>query len=206
MELTPRETRLEKRKTLAVENLSVQFSHNNLPMAEYERLVEYINKTESEREMAIIERIVDESALYAGDEPAPLRDAALPGDWNRTKFHFSLLSSRKVAGESLSRRHCSFVNILGSTVIDIAEGDLPRGRTEVDILNLLGETKIIVPPGLAVIVKTIPIAGAVFMGRGLETRPDAGGRELVVTGAVLLGNISVKLRKVKRGWGIGGRG
>ena len=204
MELSPRETRLEARKTQAVEALSVQFSHNNLPMAEYERLVEYINKMESEREMAIVERIVDESALYAGDESSPRRDAAPSGEWDRTKFYFYLLSSRKISGETLRRGHCSFVNILGSTTIDILEGDLPRGRTEMDALNLLGEINIIVPPGLAVVIKAIPIAGTVSMGRGVETRPDAGGRELVVTGAALLGTVNVKLRKEKRKrWGAG---
>jgi hypothetical protein len=64
--LSPREQRLSERKNKAVEALSAQFSRNGMELGEFERLAEYIHKAESERELAIIEKIVDESADYAG--------------------------------------------------------------------------------------------------------------------------------------------
>jgi hypothetical protein len=198
MELSPRAEQIEGRKARAIEALSVQFSHNALPLDEYERLVEYINRAESERELGIIERIVDETALYAGvapERPAPEGDLP-PVDLD--KFSLTLLSSRTIPGELLRQGRCSFVTILGNNIIDIREGDLPPGRTQLDLVTILGETVVQVPPGLAVTVKSLPIAGNVNIGRGVETRRAPGEPELVLTGPVLLGNIDVKLRKDKK--------
>jgi hypothetical protein len=206
MELTLREEKLEARKNLAIEALSGQFSRNALPMAEYERLVEYINKAESERELTIIEKIVDETALYAGHDPAAFRDDSFdsgddlrPGlNGDGMKFSFTLLSSRETTGDMLRHNQNTFVTILGNNTITINEGELPPGRTVLDVINILGETKITVPPGVAVTIKAVPIAGAVSLGRGVETRRTPGGSELVITGAALLGNITVRLRKERR--------
>ena len=51
---------VEERKEKAIENLSDSFAKNRLPLEEYERLVEYINKIESERELIVVEKIVAE--------------------------------------------------------------------------------------------------------------------------------------------------
>ena len=57
---------VDERKGKAIENLSVSFAKNRLPLEEYERLVEYINKIESERELIVIEKIVTE---YSSGDP-----------------------------------------------------------------------------------------------------------------------------------------
>jgi hypothetical protein len=182
---------IEERKNRAIETLSVQFSQNKLPMEEYERLVEYIHRAESERELTIIEKLVEETARYTGGSYASA------GQGN-TKFHFTILSSRNTPGDILRQNDCSFVNILGSNVVDIQEGDLPPGRTEMDVVAILGETKIFVPPGVAVTMQAVPIMGEAKIGRDVETQRSPGMPELVISGCSLLGSISVKLRKERR--------
>jgi hypothetical protein len=195
MELSPRLAGIEERKARAIESLSVQFSRNVLPMDEYERLVEYIHRAESERELAIIEKIVDETALYAGvrQEGAP-REAG-DSSPDMIKPALTLLSTRIIPGEILRRDNGAMITILGESIIDIQEGDLPPGRTVVNQITLLGTTEIRVPPNLAVSVSALPILGNITVARGVETRRYPGEPELIITGPVLLGEIHVRLRK-----------
>jgi hypothetical protein len=186
---------MEERKNKAIETLSEQFSQNVLPLEEYERLVEYINRTESERELAIVERIVDETALYARQGSEPERESS--GFAGTPQFKMALLSSRETAGEALRGGQSAFFSVLGTNLIDIREGDLPPGRTEVDVVSILGETKITVPPGVTVTMKAFPIAGETRLGRGVETQRRPGAPELVITGCALLGAIVVKTRREK---------
>jgi hypothetical protein len=193
MDISPRTRAIEERKNRAIETLSVQFSQDVLPLEEYERLVEYINRAESERELAIIERIVDETALYARQEDEGEREERR-GD---TRFRFALLSSRESSGDILRGNQSAFISILGTNIIDIREGDLPPGRTEVDVLSILGETKITIPPGVTVTMKAFAIAGETRIGRGIDTQRRPGAPELVITGCALLGSVVVKVRKEK---------
>jgi hypothetical protein len=196
MEVSLEKDRREERKNRVIEALSAQFSHDILPLAEYERLLEYINKAESSRELSIIERIVDENLRYGGREPC--RETAAAEGGGSTRFSFALLASRETPGDCLRSGQSAFVSILGTNAIDVREGDLPPGRTEVDAVSILGETRITVPPGVAVTMKAFPVAGEARIGKGVETQRSPGGAELVVTGIALLGNISVRLRKEKR--------
>jgi hypothetical protein len=198
MEISLEKDRREERKNRVIEALSAQFSHDILPLAEYERLLEYINKAESNRELSIIERIVDENLRYEGREREPYRETAAAEDGGSTHFSFALLASRETPGDRLRSGQSAFVSILGTNAIDVREGDLPPGRTEVDAVSILGETRITVPPGVAVTMKAFPVAGETRIGKGVETQRSPGGAELVVTGIALLGNISVRLRKEKR--------
>ena len=197
MGVSPLAVLIEERKNKAIETLSVQFSRNALPLEEYERLVEYINRVESERELAIIEKLVDDTVLYAGknreqdrEAPSMVRDAL-------GKTCFSLLATRETDGELL-RDNETFVSLLGTNLIDIREGDLPPGRTEIDAVSILGEVRILVPPEVSVRMNAFPVMGECRIGRGVETQRSPGGPELVISGCALLGSITVKLRKDKR--------
>jgi hypothetical protein len=205
---------IEERKTRAIETLSVQFSKNALPREEYERLVEYIHRVESERELVIVEKIIGETARYAGTEadldPEDSRDQD-SGFFRSTAFRVggfrapggdvsirpAILASRETAGDALRQEHSLFLSLLGTNVIDIQEGDLPPGQTVLDTVAILGETKILVPPGVTVTMKAVPIMGEARTGRGIETQRLPGAPELVITGCALLGSIVVKVRKEK---------
>jgi hypothetical protein len=207
---------IEERKTRAIEVLSIQFSKDALPVEEYERLVEYIHRVESERELVIVEKIIDETARYAGTEadldPEDSRGGRRGDDvFRSTAFRVggyrspgevsirpAILSSRETAGDALRQEHSLFLSLLGTNVIDIQEGDLPPGQTVLDTVAILGETKILVPPGLTVSMRAVPIMGEARAGRGIEAQRLPGAPELVITGCALLGSIVVKVRKERR--------
>jgi hypothetical protein len=219
MEPSPLAVLIEERKNKAIETLSVQFSRNAMPMEEYERLVEYINRAESERELAIIEKLVDETVRYGSSDRDPgqsrrerNRDSGRePNEPAATwrgirdqvrdavgKTSFSLLSTRKTPGDVLQETNNTFVSLMGTNVIDIREGDLPPGPTEIDAVSIMGEVKILVPRGVSVRMNAFPIMGDCRVDRGVETQRFAGEPELIISGCALMGSITVKLQKERR--------
>ena len=196
---------IEERKTRAVETLSAGYAKNRLPLEEYERLVEYINKIESERELAVVEKIVAE---YSVDEKeTPSADTGSYGDDDdEPEFYphhgtpnmpagFSLLSSRTYSGPVKSGSQ--FVSILGSQHIKIRKADLSRSRNFLEIVSIFGETVVFVEPGIRVNNKAIPILGGSWTDNKVNKLANDRDYELNISGAALFGNITVKLLKEK---------
>jgi len=190
---------IEERKGKAIESLSVTYAENRLPLEEYERLVEYINKIESERELAVVEKIVAE---YGGDDgrSAPANDKEdEPGyysghSYSQSSDNLAILSSRTFTGPVKSG--AEYISILGSQHIKIRKLDLDgRRQTVLDVVSILGETVIFVEPGIRVINSAIPILGGAWVDSKLNKQSRSTDPELVISGVTILGNITVKLLK-----------
>ena len=197
--LSPREARIEERKNQAIEALSEQFSQNALPIEEYERLVEYINRVESERELVIVDKIVNETALYAGNlapMPAPASATPATADDGKPQFDLALFSNCKISGDTLLTRRRSFVALFGNITITIHDGDLPSGRTVLHVNAVLGNVIIKVPPSLVVSMEAVAYLGNTVLHNQGQRLP--GCPELVVTGGAYLGNIVVKVLEEKK--------
>jgi hypothetical protein len=217
--LSPKQQRLSERKNKAVEALSAQFSRNGMQLEEFERLAEYIHKAESERELSIIEKIVDDSADYAGldksgdisaadrnvaGKPAAQAQVRRPdtglhglfgGSWTDVAF----FASREISGDLLVGKPRSFLSFFGNTVITIGEGQLPPGKTVVNASAFLGNTVISVPPDVSITLDVNAILGNAAIEHGERTVKTPSSPELVVTGGACLGNIAVQVRKSKTG-------
>ncbi|MDR2518599.1 MAG: cell wall-active antibiotics response protein [Spirochaetaceae bacterium] len=178
---------LEARKERAVKTLSEAFSRSALGLDEYERLTAYISRLESDREMAVVEKVVEDTVLYAdGPEVSRAAGAGL-----------TLLSARTVSADApaLKKRRL-FLNVLGNTTIIIRPGDLPKGRTVLRVAAVLGITTIIVPPEVRITIEAASFLGGIFLcpGAGEAARPDSP--ELVVTGGAYGGNISIRSQRL----------
>ncbi|MDR0553689.1 MAG: hypothetical protein LBG76_02670 [Treponema sp.] len=192
---------VEERKAQAIENLSARFSENRLPLEEYERLVEYINKIESERELFVVEKIVAEYGGAVGGAVGGAEDVRdFYGDDERADYGiqssmrgFTILSARTMTGPV--PHGSQFINILGSGNIKIRREDLRRRRTGLQVFCILGESVIQVERGIQVTNTAIPVLGAVWTDRGVGKTARNSGPELFIGGAALLGNISVRLLK-----------
>jgi hypothetical protein len=86
---------------------------------------------------------------------------------------------------------------LGNTEIQIEEGQLPKGKTFVNAVSLLGNTIIRVPPSIRVTLEAKAILGnaTIERGTGIQEQYPSGCPELVITGGALLGNLVVEVRK-----------
>ena len=194
---------VEERKGKAIENLSDSYAKNRLPLEEYERLVEYINKIESERELVVVEKIVaeygagDDAGSHTGSDAALYDDDDEVDNYHQYQANLannlSVLSSRVFSGPVKSGSQ--FVSILGSGQIKIRKADLTRRRTVLNVVSILGDNTIFVESGIRVINKVIPILGNADVNQKVGKQTREGEPEIVVSGAAFLGNISVKLLK-----------
>jgi len=188
---------VEERKEKAIQNLSDSFAKNKLPLEEYERLVEYIQKIESERELIVVEKMVAE---YGGSE-TPKKPVYDDEDDEVDNFprqthqgsSLTVLSSRTISGPVESGMQ--FVSILGSEHIKIRKEDLSRRKTVLNVVSILGESVISVESGIRVSNRAIPVLGGSWTDRKVEKNAENGEPEIVIEGAALLGNITVKLLK-----------
>jgi hypothetical protein len=187
---------VEDRKEKAIESLSTSYAKDRLPLEEYERLVEYINKIESERELAVVEKIVAEY----GDKGKPAihddEDDYDPPNTTRQynqAANLAVLSSRTISGPVKSG--AQFVSILGSEQIKVRKADLSKRRTDLNLVSILGDITIYVESGIQVSNKAIPILGSADVDYRVERMANEEAPELVISGASLLGSISVKLLK-----------
>ena len=199
MKLQPLKEIIEERKERAIENLSNSYAKNRLPLEEYERLVEYINKIESERELMVIEKIVAE---YDGNETQsrPIDDDEDEPDNYTSHFqnttansNLTILSTRTFAGPLKSGSQ--FVSILGSGQIKVRKSDLSKKQTFLDIVSILGDSEISVESGIRVSNRAIPILGSSWTDHKVDKQAGDKEPELIISGTALLGNITVKLLK-----------
>jgi len=193
---------IEERKDKAVVNLSDSFAKNRLPLEEYERLVEYINKIESERELVVVEKIVAEYGGNNAQKPAAEDDdddddEDEPVHYRRqsSRDNMTLLSSRTISGPLKSGSR--FTSVLGSTEIKIRKEDLAKRSTVLNVVSVLGENVFFVEPGIRVINNVIPVLGGAWTDRKVTKQAEDGEPELVINGQALLGNVTVKLLKDK---------
>ena len=197
---------IEERKQEAIESLSESFAKNRLPLEEYERLVEYIQKTESDRELIVVEKIVaefrgsEESESPAKNNNKSSRDIETDDDddypqegHSSHSSNVTLLSSRKFTGPIKSG--AQFVSILGTEQITIRKSDLKKHRTKLYVVSILGDSVIFVEPGIRVLYNVIPILGSADLSKSVEDQAEKGEAELIINGTALLGNISVKVIK-----------
>ena len=187
---------VEERKDKAIETLSDTYAKNKLPLEEYERLVEYINKIESERELVVVEKIVaeyNESEAPGEKVYEDYSEDNYPQQWHNQGGNFTVLSSRVVSGPIASGSQ--YTSILGSQEIKVRKGDLAGRRTSVNVVSILGSTVIYVEPGVRVVNNVLPVLGSSEVNQKVFKFANPGGPELVITGTALLGDISVKLLK-----------
>jgi predicted membrane protein len=180
---------LEDKKKLVTEELSKHYSLNKISIEEYERLIEYAHKIETEREFAILEKVVNEYNDAAAYETAGKREFDAP----LVRNEYTILSSRKIYGPTLNEINGKIICILGDNHITIHDGDLAKDETVIHVIAVLGDIVVHIPDNLTVINKAVPILGGVF---GNEKNRGAGGRKkLIIEGSAILGNITIKRGK-----------
>jgi len=73
--------------------------------------------------------------------------------------------------------------------------DLSKRRTSLNVVSILGDSVISVESGIRVVNNALPILGNSDVSQKVDRQARNDGPELVINGAALLGNISVKLLK-----------
>ena len=200
---------IEDRKDKAIEELSSSYAKNSLPLEEYERLVEYINKIESERELIVVEKIVAEykgSDVPDGESGDTDNSRRMkPREYDNEKDSYSqygqlqnggnltVLSTRSFSGPLKSG--AQYFSFLGAAQIKVRKADLCKQSTVLNVVSILGDNTIFVEGGIRVINNTIPIMGTTEISGKVSKQEMEDERELVISGTAILGSVSVRLLK-----------
>jgi uncharacterized protein YerC len=102
---------IDEEKDKLTQKLSDQYSQNILNMEEYERILEYINKIETEKEISIIQNIIQENnvlTLTKSDEIILSKN---------NEKHLSMFSWRTSNVRPLNGNGGNYIRIFGTTQI-----------------------------------------------------------------------------------------
>jgi len=193
---------LHDRREQTIDVLGHHFANDVLSMEEYERRVDVAQRAGTVEEldvlMADLRSPAEESTALA--KPAAVK--VLPAEKvPETRSVISVLGSATRKGEWTVPRELKVVSVLGETELDFREARLSEGITRINAVAVLGEVRILVPPGLRVDIEGSGILGEFEDGDGDTRGVSEDGPTLRVGGVAVLGEVKVTSRRAgETGW------
>ena len=173
--------------------LSEQYSNNIISMEEYERLLDYINKTETRKELMIIEKIIEENGRKEIEYAKPPEREVSKNQKNEEILSlFSWRTSHvtpviKKGGLAGSYAGGKFISIFGTNKIIVDK--LPPGQTKIKVESIFGLTEIMVSKNIRIKNKIEPIFSGVFAPN--DNIDNEALPELIITGTAVFGNVTI---------------
>jgi hypothetical protein len=177
---------MDEEKENLTKELSEQYSRNAINMEEYERLLEYINKIETRKEIGIIEKIIQENNANS-NELAIAKNNEIAVPKNKAK-HLSLFSWRTSNVKSINGNGGKYISVFGTNQIMV--DNLPKGRTIINVNSIFGLTEIVVSKNIKIVNKAVPIFAGIFSPYEAN-KEDEELPELYIVGKAVFGNITV---------------
>jgi hypothetical protein len=173
-------TTLGEEKDRLTGALAGQYSQNIITMDEYERILEYINKIETLKEVSIIDKIIQENNNKNNEFPALIQ--------NNNEKHFAVFSWRTTNVKPYNQNAGKYISLFGANRIII--DNLPKGNTIININSVFGLTEIIVSRNIKIINRITPLFSGVFAPAETNIE-DAEAPELYITGKAIFGNVTI---------------
>jgi hypothetical protein len=101
------------------------------------------------------------------------------------------MGERKVNGRMLLGKSASSITLMGSTVIDLRDIEVPAYGMHIEVIAIMGETSIIVSPEMHVHLSVVPIMGEAKSRAGVPFGNSNQGI-LEIGGVALMGSVSVR--------------
>jgi hypothetical protein len=127
-------------------------------MEEYERILEYINKIETGKEINIIQKIIQENNAN-NNELTITKNNEIIIPKNNEK-HLSMFSWRTSNVRPVNGNGGKYISVFGTNQIIV--DNLPKGRTVINVSSIFGLTEIIVSNNIKIINKTALIFSGIF--------------------------------------------
>ena len=181
---------VDEEKENLIRKLSDQYSQNIINMEEYERILEYINKIETKKEINIVEKIIQENSINTNEIPAVQNNEPMIPQHNTNEKHLSIFSWRTINIKPVNGNGGKYVSLFGTERI-IAD-NLPKGKTVINVSSIFGLTEIFVSKNIRVINKIVPVFSGIF-GANEINKEEEGLPELYITGKAVFGNITIKI-------------
>jgi len=176
-----------------IQQLCSHFANDNLTTQELELRFDRVYKAQSAAELRGL--VAGLPALPATVEAPVGMFAVAPVDTPLSeKRMLVLMSELKKRGDWTPARRNVIRVIMGNATLDLREAHLAPGViTEFDVSAIMGELKIIVPPGLHVECDGMAIMGA-FADSTTSGDRSPGAPRIRIIGAAIMGSVEVRTR------------
>lgn len=190
--ILPLETQREK----VIELLSRHFANDTLTLDELERRIELAYQARGSAELHDLTRDLpaEGGAAIARPGAAPLPEAFAPVE-DRI---LSIMTETKRRGVWRLARHIDMWSIMSTTQLDLTEAIFPQGVTEIDLSAVMTTVKVIVPPGVRVVVQTASVMSTVSDESFEPPEVGSGAPVLRLTGFAVMSELKVRVRLKER--------
>jgi len=171
-----------------INQLKLNFAHDNLNEAEFERRVESAHAATSKLELVEVVRGLpryDESTGIPAERNSVVINH---GRVEESDTMVAIFSGVDRKGVWRPARRTTMVAIMGGLELDYTEAEFPPGVTEIKIFACMGGCELTVPPDLTVEVKGIPIFGGIDNG----SKGTGGDPTLRITAVAVMGGVEIK--------------
>lgn len=182
------ENGLEGYRESAIELLGADYAADRIDMEEYERLVSQLQNAVTR---ADIRSVMEELSTLHTSPGSRETTADLEDESNQQVI--TVLSERKLSGDWLTRNRASSVTVLGETRLDLRDLDPDRREIRLNVLAILGETRILIPPDMQVENNITPLLAEVHVRGPRRIGPKR--RLLRLSGFALMGEIRVEVKE-----------
>ncbi|MDR0722146.1 MAG: hypothetical protein LBF75_05025 [Treponema sp.] len=177
---------VEEREKLT-QKLSEQYSQNIINMEEYERILEYINKIETKKEITILEKIIQENTNETNELTLVHNNEIIIPKTNEKNV--SMFSWRTTNLTPINGNGGKFTSLFGANRIIV--DTLPKGRTIIKVNSIFGLTEIVLSQKVKIINKTVPLFAGIFTPNAIHKEGEELP-ELYIVGKAVFGNITVR--------------
>ncbi len=171
-----------------VDQLKYSLVKNHLEIDEFEQLVKIALSTQSKSELLSL--TVDLPIKDKNRVEDQEKDLIIYKD---TESMISILSATKKRGMWTVPKQLKVLTVLGDSEIDFRDAQFKSDLTYLSLGCWLGDSKIIVPPGVNVVSNVKNIMGSVDCGTLGRMNPDSP--TIVIEGRVILGEFNVVVKE-----------
>jgi len=196
---------LARAREQKIDELSVHFANDDLSLEDLERRIEQVYKAGS---VAELETITADLRRAAAPPPVPAElpqsrrgpvTGALAATYQATGARLlSLMSSTRRVGRWVVPAKLDIVAIMSDTKLDLTHAVMPSGMMDFEVRAVMASLKLVVPPGVRVIVDTHSLMSNVrsradeFDG---DVPPSSTAPVIRLTGFALMSDVQVVVRR-----------
>jgi hypothetical protein len=193
---------LARARELKIEELSAHFANDDLSLEDLERRIEQVYRAANVAELETITADLRGSAMVPADY---VRAKVVPGKAGAPATYelpnarmLSLMSTTKRVGRWALARKLDLVAIMSDTKIDLTHAVLQSGVSEIGMRAVMASIKIVVPPGVRVVVDAHSVMANV-QSRADEVSSDlpaASSTPIIrLTGYAFMADVNVVVRR-----------
>jgi hypothetical protein len=197
---------LEAARERAIRLLTDRFADDTLTVDEFEARLDRMYKAATPADLdALTSDLVGTTSVPAVVPPAGSGAAATiraamgtrpypaPGETPPLRRILSLMSETKHTGRWVVPRRLDVRAIMGDLFLDLRDAALPPGLCEMDVLAIMSNVKILVPPGVVVEGLLTAVMAAVGNDAEDDGRLPASAVRIRLTGTAFMAEVRVRV-------------